>query len=70
MRSSDSPGLQVNADGSVDLWFAPSTPQARETNWIPTAPDGQFEVLFRFYGPEPALFEKQWTLPDLERHAG
>jgi hypothetical protein len=23
-------------------------------------------VLFRFYGPEKALFEKTWKLPDIE----
>ena len=28
--------LQVNADGSVDLYFAPSAPEGQESNWIPT----------------------------------
>jgi hypothetical protein len=26
---------------------------------------GQFEVLFRFYGPEKTLFDKTWKLPDI-----
>jgi hypothetical protein len=65
-RSSQSPGLQSNADGSVDLYFGPDAPAGKETNWTPTRADGQFEVLFRFYGPEPALFDKSWTLPDIE----
>lgn len=65
-RSSQSPGLQVNADGSVDLYFGPEAPAGKEPNWIPTDPKGEFEVLFRFYGPLPSLFEKSWVLPDIE----
>jgi hypothetical protein len=39
----------------------------KESNWIPTSAGGQFEVLFRFYGPEKPLFNKTWTLPDAEK---
>jgi hypothetical protein len=35
-------------------------------NWIPTSAGAGFEVLFRFYGPEKALFDKTWLLPDIE----
>ena len=66
-RSSQTPGLQVNADGSVDLYFGPKAPEGKESNWTPTDPNGQFEILFRFYGPLPSLFDKTWVLPDLER---
>jgi hypothetical protein len=65
-RSSQSPGLQVNEDGSVDLYFGPDAPEGKETNWTPTDPNGKFEILFRFYGPEPSLFDKRWVLPDIE----
>ena len=65
-RSSQSPGLQANADGSVDLYFGPEPPAGQEANWISTSAAGQFEVLFRFYGPEATLFDKTWVLPDLE----
>jgi hypothetical protein len=65
-RSSQSPGLQVNADGSVDLYFGPKAPAGKESNWTPTDPDGEFEILFRFYGPLPPLFNKTWVLPDIE----
>jgi len=68
-RSSQSPGLQTNADGSVDIWFGPKAPAGRETNWVPTNAGGQFEVLFRFYGPEKPVFDKTWKLPDIERIA-
>jgi hypothetical protein len=67
-RSSQSPGLQVNADGSVDIHFGPTVQATWESNWVPTSPDGEFEVLFRFYGPEKSLFEKKgWRLPDIEK---
>jgi hypothetical protein len=66
-RSSQTPGLQKNADGSVDIYFGPRAPAGKESNWVPTSTDGGFEVLFRFYGPEKPLFEKTWRLPDIEK---
>jgi hypothetical protein len=66
-RSSQSPGLQTNADGSVDIYFGPEAPEGKESNWVPTSTDGKFEVLFRFYGPEKPLFNKTWVLPDIEQ---
>jgi len=66
-RSSQTPDLQKNDDGSVNIYFGPKAPVGKESNWVPTRPSSEFEVLFRFYGPEPALFEKTWKLPDIER---
>jgi len=65
-RSSQTPELQWNADGSADLYFGAKAPGPK-SNWIPTDPKGRFEVLARFYGPQKALFEKTWKLPDIER---
>jgi hypothetical protein len=66
-RSSQSPGLLKNADGSVEIYFASKVPPGKETNWVPTSASGIFEVLFRFYGPEQPLFDKTWVLPDIEK---
>src|SRR6201991_1917330 len=66
-RSSQIPDLQVNPDGSVDVYFGPVAPAGKASNWIPTRADRGFEVLFRFYGPEKSLFEKKWKLPDVEK---
>lgn len=66
-RSSQTPGLQVNADGSVDLFFGPAAPPAGASNWIPTNGAERFELLARFYGPGQALFDKSWQLEDIER---
>ena len=66
-RASNSSEVQKNADGSVDIYFGPAAPAGKESNWVPTKPGGQFEVLFRLYGPEKALFDKTWKLPDIEK---
>ncbi len=66
-RSSQSPGLEKNADGSVDVHFGPKAPAGKESNWVPTKAGGQFEVLIRFYGPEKPLFDKTWKLPDIRK---
>jgi hypothetical protein len=66
-RSSQNRGLQKNADGSADVYFGPKAPAGKESNWVPTSADGEFEVLFRFYGPTKPLFEKTWKLPDIQR---
>jgi len=65
-RSSQTPALQKNVDGSVDVYFGPKAPAGKESNWVPTKTGGQFEMLFRFYGPEKPLFDKSWKLPDIE----
>jgi hypothetical protein len=66
-RSSQTPKLQKNADGSVDVYFGPKAPAGKESNWVPTKAGGRFEVLFRFYGPERPLFDKTWKLSDVEK---
>ena len=65
--SSQSPDLQTNSDGSVDLYFGPTAPAGKESNWIDTGPSRNFEVLFRLYAPTKPLFEKTWSLPDIEK---
>jgi hypothetical protein len=66
-RSSQTPGLQKNPDGSVDIYFGPKAPQGKESNWVPTNAGGGFETLFRLYGPDKAFAEKTWKLPDIEK---
>jgi hypothetical protein len=66
-RSSQSPGLQTNTDGSVDVYFAPKPPDGKESNWIPTDAKARFEALFRFYGPDKSLFDHTWVPPDIEK---
>jgi hypothetical protein len=58
--------MHRSADGSVDVYFGPAPPAGQESNWIHTAAGKPWFALFRFYGPEKALAEKTWKLPDIE----
>lgn len=66
-RSSQTQGLHWNKDGSADIYFGPVAPFGKEFNWVPTDPRGRFEVVARFHGPQQALFDKTWRLPDVQR---
>ena len=57
---------EVNADGSVDVYFGPRAPEGKEKNWLPTNPDKGFFLVFRFYGPLEGYIDKTWVLNDLE----
>jgi hypothetical protein len=57
---------EVNADGSVDVYFGPKAPEGKEKNWVPTDPDKGFFLVFRFYGPMEGYIDKTWVLNDLE----
>jgi hypothetical protein len=65
LSSKDAGKMKANADGSVDVYFAPKPPAGQEANWIPTGED--FFLLFRLYGPEKPIFDKTWKLGDVER---
>ncbi len=58
--------VQKNSDGSTDIYFGPVAPAGKKSNWVPTDPKRQFELLFRLYGPKKELFEKTWKLPDVQ----
>lgn len=62
------PGLQVAADGAVDLIIQHPAPATAEQarNWLP-APQGAFRLVLRAYEPRAALLDGQLTLPAVER---
>lgn len=68
LSSYDADSMTMNSDGSVDIYFSQTPPDDLESNWIPTAGE-DFFLLFRFYGPEPAVLDKSFVLPDVERLA-
>jgi hypothetical protein len=59
--------LAKNADGSVDVYFGPTSPKGFEKNWIQTLPGKAWFVGFRFYAPLEPYFDKTWPLPDIEK---
>jgi len=59
--------LDRNADGSIDLFFAPEPPASGETNWIKTIAGQGFFAMFRLFGPLEPVFDGSWKLSDIER---
>jgi hypothetical protein len=57
--------FEPNADGSIDLYFGPRAPAAREDQWIQTEPGSGFFLYFRIYGPDAAALDGRWQLDDL-----
>ena len=58
--------LIANADGSIDLYFGPTAPAGKESNWVKTLPGRGWWVWFRLYAPLEPFFDKSWQLPDFE----
>jgi hypothetical protein len=65
--SSNSQELQKNADGSVDVYFGPTAPNGKESNWVQTVPDKFWFPYFRLYAPTQAYFDRSWPLADIEK---
>lgn len=57
--------IEVNPDGSVDLWIGPECPPAvPESNWIRTLVGRGWFSYFRLYAPTQPFFDRTWALPD------
>ncbi len=65
LSSKNKETMKFNDDGSVDVYFAPEPPKGMQSNWIRTGED--FFLIFRLYGPDKPLFDKSWTLDDVEK---
>ena len=59
--------LKKNADGSVDIYIGPKPPAGLESNWLFTPAGEKWFPWFRVYGPEKAIMDKSWKLPDIEQ---
>ena len=64
--SSQTKGLQVNADGSIDIYFGPKSPPGKETNWVQTVPGRGWTPVLRMYGALEPWFNKTWRPGDIE----
>ncbi|MBK1887858.1 DUF1254 domain-containing protein [Marinobacter sp. DY40_1A1] len=69
-KNSKRDALQENADGSVDLYFAPKAPEGKEANWIQTVPGKGWYPILRLYGPLKPWFDKTWRPGELESISG
>lgn len=60
-------GFQKAADGSLTFYLQKDSPGPdKEANWLP-APDGDFSVVFRTYGPGQAIVDRTWQIPPLNK---
>ena len=58
--------IVTNADGSVDLYFGPTTPASQDENWIQTVPGKGWFILLRLYGPLEPWFDQTWRPGEFE----
>jgi hypothetical protein len=58
--------LDLNADGSVDLYFGPEPPPGKEKNWIQTVPGKGWFTILRLYGPLEPWFDHSWQPGNIE----
>jgi hypothetical protein len=63
---SSSTDPEINADGSVDIYFGPKAPTGKKKNWIETTPGKGWTGIFRLYGPLEAFYKQTWKLNDIE----
>jgi hypothetical protein len=64
---SQTEGLQGNADGSYDIYFAPEPPEGREGNWLQTIPGKSWWIGLRMYGPLQPWIDQIWRPGEIER---
>jgi hypothetical protein len=55
-----------NADGSIDVIFAPKAPKGMEKNWVQTIPGKSWFIILRAYGPLAPWVDKTWRPGELE----
>jgi hypothetical protein len=59
--------LQVNPDGSLDVYIQNASPgKEKESNWLP-APKDDFNLIMRIYWPKQEVLERRWTPPGIQR---
>ena len=59
-------GPKKNADGSIDIYFAPEAPKGWEKNWIQTIPGKSWFIILRLYGPLQAWLDQTWRPGEIE----
>jgi hypothetical protein len=64
--SSQTKGLQKNADGSTDIYFGPKAPAGHEKNWVQTVPGRGWNVVLRMYGALEPWFDQTWRPGEVE----
>lgn len=59
--------LQINDDGSLDIYIQHKSPgKDKESNWLP-APGGDFDLVLRAYWPMLSVLTADWNPPPVKR---
>jgi hypothetical protein len=51
----------------TELYFGPTAPAGKESQWIKTTPGRGWFVYFRLYGPTGPAFDGSWKPGDFEQ---
>ena len=63
---SQTEGIEKNADGSYDVYFAPNPPKGKEGNWLQTIPGKSWWLALRMYGPLQPWIDQTWRPGEIE----
>jgi len=58
--------VQQNKDGSTTLYFGPTAPEGKKSNWVQTVAGKGWFVLLRIYSPLEPWFDKTWKPGEFE----
>jgi hypothetical protein len=54
---------------STDIYFGPTAPEGKESNWIQTVPGKGWWTILRLYKPLQPFFDKSWRPSEIEPQA-
>jgi hypothetical protein len=63
---SQSGTVETNKDGTTDLYFGPTAPKGKESNWLQTVPGKGWWTILRLYNPLQSFFDKTWRPSEIE----
>ncbi|MBL4542696.1 MAG: DUF1254 domain-containing protein [Rhodobacteraceae bacterium] len=65
-RNNQRHDMDVNPDGSIDLYFGPEAPEGKDANWIQTVPGKGWFTALRLYGPLEPWFDRTWRPGEIQ----
>ena len=61
-------GAQLNKDGTLSIWLAPTQPKGvSQANWLPTPAGKGFALTFRLYVSKKQVLDGTWFAPPIQK---